>query len=205
MVQEVLSEKTLHLVLLFLLLHQWLHCLLFHPLKKMYFKMLRSETGTQCTELLNLCEISEFGKGKHLLEMFLIALSSCGIWDEKGCLLYWGYKAHSGQGLGEVGLGGGTKNASVAVFCYSAQQNLVQCCSWRQRESWRKNKRLALCFPPSPRKKQSKIDINWTAIWKYVTKWAEQGWGCVAGGQKRHHEIANTWNCMSCFAWLIIS
>lgn len=36
--------------------------------------MLRSETGTQCTELLNLYEISEFGKGKHLLKMFLTAL-----------------------------------------------------------------------------------------------------------------------------------
>lgn len=110
------------------------------------------------------------------------------------------------QGPGEVWLGRGRENASVAVSCYSSQQNLVQCCSWRWRESWRQHKSLALCFPPSPRKKQSKIDIEWTAIWKYVTKWTEQG-----GAVYQDNRGDTTQNCrhfklhVFCSASLIIS
>lgn len=166
MVQEVLSEKNLHLVLLFLLFHHWLRCLLFHPLKRIHFKTLINIEliRTLYIYLLKLHEISELNKRKDLLKIFLTSLPSSVTWNDKECFLYWGCKALPGQGLGQVGLGGSREIASVAVFCYSIQQNLVSCCSWRQRENLRKHKSLAFCFSPSSRKKQSKIDMDWTDI-----------------------------------------
>lgn len=73
-------------------------------------------------------------------------------------------------GLGKVGLGGGRENTSIAVSCYTTQQNLVLCCSWQQRESQKKHKRLVFCFSPSSRKKQSKNDMEWTDIFKVCGK-----------------------------------
>lgn len=165
MVQEVLSEKTLHLVLLFLLSHQWLRCLLSHPLKRIHFKTLSgSKIRTLCTDLLKLHEISELNKEKHLLKIILTSLPSSMIGNEKECFLYGGCKAFSGQGLGEVALGGGRENASVALSCYSTQPNLVLCCSWKQRESRRKHKSWLSIFLHHQGKKQSKIDMEWTDI-----------------------------------------
>lgn len=177
MVQEVLSGKILCLVLLFLLLHQCFHCLLFHPLNITYLKAFSwSKIRTPCTGLLKLPEISEINKEKDPLKIFLASLPSTVIWNKKECLLYWSCKDFRGrrrfsQGFSQKDFTGWERqrlsgDRGKCLCCcflvYPEKKHLICVVAGGKEKVGGSIK--ACCFSPTSRKKQSKIDMKWTEI-----------------------------------------
>lgn len=126
-------------------------------------------------------------KESTLLEMmFLTSLSSSVIWDEKECFLYWGCKAHSGQGPGELGLGGGREKPLLLLPAILPRKTLFSAVAGGEDRVAANIKAWVCAFLHHQGKSKARLTSNGQHF-KVCDKVNRAGWGCVPGQQRRHH------------------